>query len=227
MSEHLTDSQLHDLCDEALPKSVIQAMRQHLDGCANCRDRVVRLEALLAAAATAPTEIPPLEDLWPSLRGRIESGKMAAIIGEPSGPTPTRPWWTTTGAALTTAALLVLVTATVTAVLVAPEPQAADPGAESGLLVAPANAPAELSMLITNYEGLTNRLAREFARIRQRLPPDAVATVEVNLQVIDAALAEIQGVIAQEPHNAALLELLATIYRQKVSVLEHATESIS
>lgn len=227
MSEHLTDSQLHDLCDEALPKSVIQAMRQHLDGCANCRDRVVRLEALLAAAATAPTEIPPPEDLWPSLRGRIESGKMAAIIGEPSGPTPTRPWWTTTGAALTTAALLVLVTATVTAVLVAPEPQAADPGAESGLLVAPANAPAELSMLITNYEGLTNRLAREFARIRQRLPPDAVATVEVNLQVIDAALAEIQGVIAQEPHNAALLELLATIYRQKVSVLEHATESIS
>lgn len=227
MSEHLTDSQLHDLCDEALPKSVSQAMRQHLDGCANCRDRVVRLEALLAAAATAPTEIPPLEDLWPSLRGRIESGKMAAIIGEPSGPTPTRPWWTTTGAALTTAALLVLVTATVTAVLVAPEPQAADPGAESGLLVAPANAPAELSMLITNYEGLTNRLAREFARIRQRLPPDAVATVEVNLQVIDAALAEIQGVIAQEPHNAALLELLATIYRQKVSVLEHATESIS
>ncbi len=227
MSEHLADNQLHDLCDEALPESESQALRQHLDGCARCRDRVVRLEALLAAAATAPTEIPPPEDLWPSLRGRIESGKVAAITGQPSGPEPTRPWWTTTGVALTTAALLVLVTATVTAVLVTREPQVVVPVAESGLLVAPANAPVELSMLIANYEGLTNRLAREFARLRHRLPPDAVATVEVNLHVIDAALTEIHGVIAQEPHNAALLELLATIYRQKVSVLEHATESIS
>ena len=55
MSDHLTDTQVHDLCDEALPESESLALRQHLDGCASCRDRMVRLEALLAAAATAPT----------------------------------------------------------------------------------------------------------------------------------------------------------------------------
>ncbi len=222
MSEHLTDAQLHDLCDEALPESESLALHQHLDGCASCHDRVMRLEALLAAAAKAPTKIPPPEDLWPSLRDRLESGKVDAIT---EGP-PARPWWGNSGVALGVAAVLVLVTATVTAILVTPEPRVV-PGAATGPLVAPANVPAEVSMLITDYEGLTSGLAREFARLRHRLPPEAVATVEVNLQVIDAALAEIQGVIAREPHNAALLELLATIYRQKVSVLEHATESIS
>ncbi len=223
MSDHLTDTQVHDLCDEALPESESLALRQHLDGCPSCRDRMVRLEALLAAAATAPTEIPPPEDLWPSLRSRIESGKVAVIT---QGPPTQQPWWAKTSVALGAAAVLVLVTATVTAILVTPEPRVV-PGGASGPLVAPANAPAEVSMLIANYEGLTSGLAREFSRLRHRLPPEAVTTVEINLRVIDAALAEIREVIAQEPHNAALLELLATIYRQKVSVLEHATESIS
>jgi anti-sigma factor RsiW len=219
MSKHLTDTQLHDLCDEALTESECRALRQHLDGCARCRDRVVRLESLLASAAAAPTKIPPPEDLWPSLRDRIETAKVAAITEEP----PAQPWWAKTGVALGAAAVLVLVTATVTAVLVTPEPRGAVPEAAT----VPVARWAEVSLLIADYQGLTNSLAREFARQRDRLPPEAVATVEVNLRVIDAALAEIGGVIAQEPHNATLLELLATIYRQKVSVLEHATESIS
>ncbi len=227
MSEHLADNQLHELCDEVLPESESQALRQHLDGCAKCRDRMVRLEALLAAAASAPTEIPPPEDLWPSIRGRIESGKIAAIAGGPPGPTPTRPWWVTTGTALVAAAILVLVTAGITVILVSPEPQVVAPGTASGPIVAPANAPAEVGMLIANYEGLTDRLAQEFARQRHRLPPETVASVESNLRVVDEALAEIQGVLDQEPGNAALLQLLATTYRQKVLVLAHATESIS
>ena len=48
-------------------------------------------------------------------------------------------------------------------------------------------------MLIADYEGLTSGLAREFSRLRHRLPPEAVATVEVNLQGIDAALAEAEA----------------------------------
>ena len=227
MSEHLTEIQLHDLCDEALPVSEGTALREHLDGCGTCRDRMARLKVLLAAAAAEQTEIPPPEDLWPSIRARIESGKLAAIAGGSSGPAPTQPWWASTGAALGTAAVLVLVTATITAILLSPEPQVVAPGTLSGPIVAPANAPVEVSMLIANYEGLTDRLAQEFARLRHRLPPEAVATVEGNLRVVDEALAEIQEVLDQEPDNAALLQLLSTIYRQKVSVLEHATESIS
>jgi anti-sigma factor RsiW len=227
MSKHLTETQLHDLCDDALPASKGQTLRRHLDGCGTCRDRMAHLEALLAAAAAEPTKIPPPEDLWSSIRARIESGKIAAIAGGPSGPAPTQPWWASTGAALGTAAVLVLVTATITAILLSPEPQVVAPGTSSGPIVAPVNAPVQVSMLIANYEGLTNRLAQEFARLRHRLPPEAVASVEGNLRVVDEALAEIQEVLDQEPDNAALLQLLATTYRQKVSVLEHATESIS
>ena len=227
MSDHLTETQLNDLCDEAIPASEGTALRQHLDGCGTCRDRMAHFEALLATAAAEPTEIAPPEDLWPSIRGRIESGKMATIAGGPPGPTPSQPWWATTPAALAAAAVLVLVSATITVILVSPGPRVVAPGTARGPIVAPANAPAEVGMLIANYEGLTDRLAQEFARLRHRLPPEAVATVEDNLRIVDEALAEIQGVLDQEPDNAVLLQLLATAYRQKVSVLEQATESVS
>lgn len=227
MSEHLTEIQIHDLCDEAVSTTEEPTLRKHLEGCATCSDRVASLKALLAAAAAEPSEIPPPEDLWPSIRGRIESGKISAIAGGPPGPGLTRPWWTSTGAALGAAAILVLVTATITAILMSPEPQVEAAGTARGPIVAPANAPGEVSILIANYEGLTNQLAQEFARLRHRLPPEAVAAVEGNLRVVDEALAEIQVVLGQEPDNATLLQLLATTYRQKVSVLEHATESIS
>lgn len=227
MSKHLSETQIHELCDGNLAESQTAALRAHIDECAPCRQKLATLEALLAAAAVAPTEIRPPEDFWPSIRSRIESGKVARITGRSPASVPKRPWWATTGAALGTAAVLVLVTATVTAILVTPEPQMVAPGTASGPVVAPSNAPAEVGILIANYEGLTNRLAQEFARQRHRLPPEAVSTVEGNLRVIDDALHEIQGVLDQEPDNAALLQLLATTYRQKVSVLEHATESIS
>jgi anti-sigma factor RsiW len=227
MSEHLTENQLHDLCDEALPATESQALRKHLANCSSCRDRVVRLEELLATAAAVPTELPPPEDLWPSLKDRIEFTKIAAIPEGPPGLASPRPWWTTTSVALGIAAVLVLITATVTAILVAPQPQVRPPGGESETIVAPANAPVRVRMVIADYEGLTDRLAREFARLRHRLPPETIASVESNLRIIDEALAEIQDVLSQEPDNAALLQLLETTYRQKVSVLEHATESIS
>jgi len=227
MSEHLTESQLHDLCDETLPATEGPALRRHLDDCTSCRDRLVRLEALLATAAAVPTEIPPPEDLWPSLKSRIESAKIATLPAGPPGLVPLRPWWSTTTVALGLAAALVLITASVTAILVAPKPRVGVTGGDSGPIVAPANAPVGVRMLIADYEGLTNRLARDFARLQNRLPPEAIVSVEGNLRIIDEALAEIQDVLTQEPDNAALLQLLETTYRQKVSVLEHATESIS
>jgi anti-sigma factor RsiW len=227
MSEHLTEIQIHDLCDDTLPASEAPALRKHFESCVTCSDRMARLKELLAAAAAEPSEISPPEDLWPSIRGRIESGKIAAIARGAQAPRITKPGWAFTGAALAAAAVLVLVTATITAILVSPEPPLEAPGTSSGPIVAPANAPAEVGLLIANYEGLTNQLAQEFARLRHRLPPEAVAAVEANLRVVDEALEEIQVVLGQEPDNAALLQLLATTYRQKVSVLEHATESIS
>ncbi len=82
-------------------------------------------------------------------------------------------------------------------------------------------------MLITDYEGMTQRLAEEFASKRGLLPREAVVTVEENLRIIDEALGELREVLLSDPDNETVLELLATAYRQKVSVLEHATESIS
>jgi len=126
--------------------------------------------------------------------------------------------------AIAAAALLILLSAAATAWILAP---ASTPAISAGTVTVPTNAPANVGILIADYEGLSERLLAEFTRLRHRLPPDAVAAVEDNLEVIDEALAEIWLVLEDEPNNEALLRVLTATYRQKVSVLEHATESVS
>jgi hypothetical protein len=123
--------------------------------------------------------------------------------------------------------VLVLASAAATAWYLAPEPEPPTPAFAGEASVLPVGAPPEVSLLVTNYEGLSQRLYAEFERVRHRLPPGTTATVAANLAVIDSALAEIRVVLESEPDNAVLIELLASTYRQKVSVLEHATESVS
>jgi len=223
MTGHLTDDQLHDLCDDRLPESLAAAIRAHASACAPCGERLRRLEALFATAAQAPRRIAPPEDLWPGIRERITTGPESVVA-----PADRRvPWWTRPGPALAAAAMLVIVSAAVTAWLLAPDPTPPAPRFVGTTPALSADTPADVGLLITNYEGLAQRLAVEFERVRHRLPPEAGKAVEANLAVIDSALVEIRGVLEDEPANAALLELLASTYRQKVSVLEHATESIS
>ncbi|NNG15916.1 MAG: zf-HC2 domain-containing protein [Gemmatimonadales bacterium] len=225
MTGHLVDDRLHDLVDGLLPESERPDVEQHLTVCAECRERLERLQDLLGKAGAAPRAIAPPGDWWPAIRETIDQRKVISLGQGGNRSGVSRPWWTRAAGLAVAAILLVAATATVTAVLVrqdpAPEPIAVDAG------VAPNVGTPRLAAIIANYEGLSQQLLVDFETQRSALPPEAVAQVEQNLAVIDAAIREIVGVLETEPDNETLLELLTTSYRQKVAVLEHATEAVS
>ena len=224
MTDHLLDEGLQDLVDGLLSESQRPEVEQHLAECAECRERLEQLRNLLAQASAAPRAITPPEDWWPAIRETIDRRKVVSL--GPGGHGASRPWWTRPAGLAVAAILLVAATATVTAVLLPPSPPGLDPIAVDSRVTPDLGTP-RLAAIVANYEGLSLQLLADFETQRTALPPEAVAQVEQNLQVIDAAIREIIGVLETEPENETLLELLTASYRQKVAVLEHATEAVS
>ncbi len=237
MNTHLTDDDLHRYVDGELDPATSEACARHFTTCQVCAARLATLEDLLSRVEGMPAGIAPPEDLWPELKRLIESSKVVALDAPSPSPSPSpppvralstrRPWWTHPGIAIAAAATLILATASATAWLLTHDGRGVQSSAGAIYVSLPENTPPQVAMLITDYEGMTQRLAEQFASKRGLLPPAAVVVVEENLRVIDEALGELREVLLNDPENETVLELLATAYRQKVAVLEHATESIS
>ncbi len=68
------------------------------------------------------------------------------------------------------------------------------------------------------------QLRGDLNRLRDQLDPRTVAAVERSLDVIDAAIAEVRDALLADPANAAVSELLASHYRQKIELLRRATQ---
>ena len=69
-------------------------------------------------------------------------------------------------------------------------------------------------------------LMRALDAERAHLAPATVATLERNLAVIDAAIAESRAALAGDPGNRDLAALLWASYRQKVALLQQATRLV-
>ncbi len=223
MTNHPRIEDLSDFADglPADPQRI--AIEAHLADCAICRDRVARLHRVLAEARALPGEIAPPEDWWPTIRAAIDERKVIPLGG--TAGQPAQPWWIRPRVLVAAAMLLVVASAGTTAVLMRSGTSAEGPGAVASSSTRPAS--PRLAAITANYEGLTRQLLADFERHRSALPPEAVAQVEQNLQIIDSAIREIVDVLESEPNNDVLLELLNTSYRQKLAVLEHAAESVS
>lgn len=173
------------------------ALEDHLASCPSCREAVADARALGPAAAALPRSIDPPHDLWPAIRHRLPRR---------GG----RPRWRV--AALAAAAALVLMagSSALTLWLVR------DGGASHA---AAGSTPAIEAGYITATADLLRALDAE----RGRLAPATVATLERNLAVIDAAIAESRAALAADPRNRDLEALLWASYRQKVALLQQAS----
>jgi anti-sigma factor RsiW len=224
MTSHPRDEDLHDLVDGLLTEPGRSSVEGHMADCTECRDRLARLKRLLVMAREAPRGVAPPDDWWPAIRGAIDERQAISLGSAPSWPS--QPWWTRPWALAAAAMLLIAASATVTALVMRQGPRVPIAGVVNSGSPAPSVSP-RLATMTANYESLTGQLLIDFDRRRAALPPEAVAQVEQNLRVIDMAISEIVTVLQAEPDNDVLLELLDTSYRQKVAVLEHATESVS
>jgi hypothetical protein len=175
------------------------AFEAHLDRCAACAAALERAAEPPRGLAALPRSIEPASDLWPAIHGRLASlrerpGRLAV------------PRWGLAAAAL----LLIALSSGVTAVLLRPAP-----GAVSARL--------DVSALEAQYAAVSEDLTGALEKVRSRLQPETMATIERNLRIIDTALDETRLALAKDPGNPALGQMVVAAWRQKVDLLRRAT----
>lgn len=174
-----------------------QALEEHLAGCASCREALDDARALGPAAAALSRSIDPPHDLWPPISRRLP--RRGA-----------RRRWRVAALAAAAAIVLMAGSSALTLWLVR------DRGASH-------TAAGATPAIEAGYVSATADLMRALDAERGHLAPGTVATLERNLAVIDAAIAESRAALAADPGNRDLEALLWASYRQKVALLQQAS----
>jgi hypothetical protein len=77
------------------------------------------------------------------------------------------------------------------------------------------------------FQASVLELREQLAMLHDHLKPETIVTVERSLATIDVAIAEGREALLRDPANAALSELLASNYRQKIELLRRVTQLAS
>jgi hypothetical protein len=81
----------------------------------------------------------------------------------------------------------------------------------------------DVSALEAQYAAVSEDLTGALEKVRSRLQPETMATIERNLRIIDTALDETRLALAKDPGNPALGQMVVAAWRQKVDLLRRAT----
>jgi Putative zinc-finger len=192
------EAKLNEYVDGALGVAEREAVEAHLAGCAECREAVAQLRALVAGARGLPQAIEPARDLWALIERRIQQRATWNMQ---------RVWWRRA-----LAAAAVFVVAFGLSRLLPP----------STALHRPAGEGARWAAVQTDFDRTTSDLGLIVAAERERLRPETVALLERNLAIIDAAIAESRAALARDPASVELRGLFAAAARQKVELLRWA-----
>ena len=149
------------------------------------------------------------DDLWPSIRSRIEASKVVPLDASPPIDAPIAArrrnivW------------IVAAIAAALAIVVVSLPPMRVDE---------PTAAPELINVADSTraYEAEANALLNQLEMQRAMMPPEARSSVDHDLRVIDDAIAEVKDALVRDPNNPALRRLLASSYRQKVELLKRA-----
>jgi hypothetical protein len=221
MTDHLSWETVNDLVDGVLSPAASTGAESHVRECTLCATAVAELRATMIDIRELPRSVTPPDDLWTDVRATIEAGKVAHL---PSGTTTrqARGWWVTPGRLAAAAVALVAVTATLTGIALKTRQ------AQQVAAVAPAVS-VSTSWLASERAFQTSvlELRAELEALHDHLSPATLAKVEHALATIDVAIAEGREALLHDPANAALSELVASNYRQKIELLRRMTQLAS
>jgi hypothetical protein len=218
MTDHLTWEALNDLVDGVLPDAVAEAAESHARACATCVSALSALRATMSEARDLPESLAPPADLWNEVRATIEAGKVTRLpLGSAAAP---RGLWVTPGRLAAAAVLLVAVTASLTGIVMRPE-------APGRVVVIPFTTPASWLASEREFQASVLELRQQLEVLHDHLSPETLVKVERALATIDLAIAEGREALLRDPTNAALSELVASNYRQKIELLRRVTQLAS
>jgi anti-sigma factor RsiW len=221
-SAHLTEAERQTLADGSLPAKRAREVQAHLRGCEPCAMDVARLR-LIARRYSQPLPLdPPLAELWPAIRSRIEQSKVVPLAPPAAAP---RPRWVTSRSAAVAglgASAAIAMAAIVVTVWLRPSRSAAPSGAGLEATRDSAQALTLVADSVRSYQEEARVLLDRLELQRAMIRPEAMASIDRDLKVIDQAIEELEVAIERDPRNPALRQLLASSYRQKVELLKRA-----
>ena len=221
MTDHLTWETLNDLADGVLSSASAGAAESHARECTACANALAELRATIAVARELPASVTPPDDLWQDVRATIEAGKVAHL---PLGSThsSTRGFWVTRGKLAAAAVVLVAATASLTGIIMNPGSTTVTVEQAPVVLVSASWQASERA-----FQASVLELREQLEVLHDHLSPETVVKVERALATIDLAIAEGREALLRDPSNAALSELVASNYRQKIELLRRVTQLAS
>jgi len=212
--QHIHSDQLGDWVDGRITGDAARNIERHLAACASCARRRERLVDLIAEARSLPASIDPPAELWNAVRGRIATIAPLKRLGG------TRRWQ------LAAAAVLLVALSSGVTVLVIGHRSEIVASREALATRRPSTAiqPAAARAVARDYEATIRQLRETLDERRAQLDPATIGKVEASLRVVDSAIAEARGALADDPANLTLVDLLAASYERKLELLRRASE---
>lgn len=214
---HLTETERQTLADGSLPAGRARELQGHLGGCEACAEDVARLRLVIQRSSEPVTSGSPLAELWPAIRSRIEGSKVVPLASSATAPRP-RPFTLR----LAGAAGIGVAAAIAAVVWLRPLRHTVVPGGSLESSRDSTQALILVSDSVRSYQDEARVLLDRLELQRAMIRPEAMASIERDLGVIDQAIGELELAIERDPRNPALRQLLASSYRQKVEVLKRA-----
>lgn len=200
-------ARLDDYVDEELNDSEAQTVAAHLEQCPECRAEETALRDLLRDASRLPKSILPRRDLWPEIQARIEGRVVGIHEGKfrwRSGPM--------LGQAIGFAAMIAVIAGLIFF-----------PGLDNATLSdPPSQPPAQVSAAEQEFLDAKAALLAELEASRDALSPEAIATVEESLEIMEEAVLDVHVALADEPDNPQLERMLIATYKSQVEMLRQA-----
>ncbi len=218
---HPDEVRLNDYVDGLLEPAAVPDVERHLQACVSCRAWVDSTRRLLEAAAGLPPAVEPPATLWEGVAGRT----VDRVPARSSARTLRSARWQLAAAAT----VLVALSSVVTAVIVGREDRSsASPAAPTSVAAAAGSpgvaATAPARFVASQYQPTVARLRAELEARRAELSPATVQAVEANLEVIDRAIATTSAALAADPSSQPATQLLTSMYRKKIGLLEQTLQ---
>lgn len=207
---HLTEEERQTLADGTIAAERARELDAHLRACDACAADVARLKRVMTRYSDAPAPNAPLDELWPSIRSRIDQSKVVPLGAPARKRSFTARHFGIVGG---------LVAAAVIAAIVLRPSRTIPPDSVGRDSAAAVTTVADSA---TAYEDEARALLNRFEVQRAMIRPEAAQSIDRDLKVIDEAIDELKLAIANDPKNPALRQLLASSYRQKVEILKRA-----
>jgi anti-sigma factor RsiW len=226
MSEHWID-RLSDYIDNELDAGETADLEEHLASCAACRTTLEELRAVVTAAAALP-DVPPLNDGWPSILGRIRAdAETVAVLPFRTPDARSRRFSFSMQQLAAAAAVLIFASGGSVWVLTRMNSTVVTPttvvAAAPDSPASPADFAASFVTTTTaSYGDAVHDLEVQLQSRRGELDPATLEIVERNLATIDAAISEARAALSADPSNGYLYRHLDDTMMKKVELLRRA-----